>query len=226
MLRGALLVLLLAPHALLVAAPHAARLLPLSESLVYARTVGDRIDAVEVSSSLVESKGESWYEVVSHSSDQDLALRLEPSTLFASELEVTSRGRVGTLRRTLSLLDRRDAPAADEFLVLGFEALPWSLRAFPWGQRQKARIAFMGGAGNFRLELSVAGKEAVRAAGRLIECWKLQLSVPGIVGALFGRSSLWYAAEYPHYLVKSEGASGGPGSPVSVLLLESYSSRD
>jgi len=199
-------------------------LLPASESFRYERTVSGKSDLVEASSHLVETKAGSWYELSSHSAEQDLVLRLDAKSLFAVYSEVTSRGKDGTLRRITSVLENKVIAAPDEIFVLAGEALPYSLRAFPWGRQQKARLSFMGaGGGSFHFDFTVTGKDTVQAGGRAIECWKAQLSIGGIMGTFFGKSYLWYSTEYPHYLVRSEGASGPPGTPVSILLLESYS---
>ena len=198
--------------------------LPAAERLVYDRTIGDKRDQVETVSRLVSSKGETWYELTSRASEQDLVLRLDPATLLATEVEVTSRGADATLKRVTTILDDNKKAAPDEVVVSGFESLPYTLRAFPWGERQKARISFLGAStgGSFRFDLSVAGKETLQVGGMPVECWKAQLSLGGIMGGFFGKSYLWYSTAYPHYLVRSESASGGPGSPTSVLTLASY----
>jgi hypothetical protein len=208
-------------------APRASRILPASELFLYARKVGDKRDEIEVRTRLVSAAGENYYELRSRSPDQDLVLRLDPETLFAGYVEVTNRSKDATLRRLTTVLENRSSVGPDEVVVSTFETLPYSLRAFPWGSRQRANIRFLGSSGgsDFRFDLSVTGKETLAVGGRGVEAWKVQLSLGGILGAFFGKSYLWYSSEYPHYLVKSEGSSGGPGSPTSVLTLQSYSSE-
>jgi hypothetical protein len=201
--------------------------LPAQERFVYARTIGDKLDRIEVVSRLVASKGQSWYELTSHSAEQDILLRLDPATLLASYAEVTNRGKDATLKRSTTILENKAPTGPDEISVSVMESLVYTLRVFPWGLRQKARIVFLStsAAGNFDFDLSVTGKETIPVGGKGIECWKAQLGLAGIFGAFFGKSSLWYSTAFPHYLVKSESASAGPGSPMSVLTLESYSSE-
>jgi hypothetical protein len=199
--------------------------IPAEEDFVYARTIGDKHDGIETRSRLVTEKGESWYELTSHSAEQDLVLRLDPATLLANYTEVTSRGKSATLRRETTILENRTPPAPDAIVVAGMDSLPYTLRAFPWGSVQKATIAFLGSSavGNFRFDLNVTGKETLAVGENGVECWKAQLSLSGILGAFFGKSYLWYSTHYPHYLVRSEGPSAGPGSPTSILTLVSYS---
>ena len=205
--------------------PPSPPLLPASEHFLYSRTVGDKHDEVEVLPRLQSDKGETWYEISSHASDQDSILRLDTVTLFANYIEVTTRGKDATLRRVTTVLENRATAKPDEIVLAGFEALPHSIRAFLWGSRQKATLSFMGssGGGNFHFDLNVAGTETITVGDRGIECRKLQLSLGGIMGTFVGKSYLWYSVEYPHFLVRSEGLAGGPGTPKSVLSLVNYS---
>lgn len=203
--------------------------LPASERFVYARSIGDKLDQVAVDIRLVSSKGQAWYELSSRSADQDAVFRLDPKTLFASYMDITTRGPDSTIRRVTTVLENRGAVGPDEYLVSSADSLPYTLRAFPWGSRQKAKVSFLGagmgrGGMDFRFDLGVTGKETLDVAGAPVECWKAQLSLGGIIGTFFGKSTLWYSVEYPHYLVKSSSSSAGPGSPASVLSLVSYSS--
>ena len=200
--------------------------LPPSERFLYTRTVGDKVDEVEVRDRLVTDKGATWLEVTSRSAEQDILLRLDPATLFAVHVEVTSRGKDATLRRVTTVLENRLVPGPEDFVLSSFESLPYSLRAFPWGVRQKSKITFLGSGASvpgFGFDLTVTGKETIAVAGRDIECWKAQLSLAGLLGAFVGKSSLWYSVEYPHFLVKTDGSSG-PGTPRSVLTLVGFSS--
>jgi hypothetical protein len=217
----------LLPVALCAAQSATGPTIPAEEDFVYARTIGATRDGIETRSRLVTDKGESWFELTSHSAEQDLVLRLDPATLLANYTEVTSRGKGATLRRETTILDNRTPPAPDKIVVAGMDSLPYTLRAFPWGSLQKATIVFLGtsAAGNFRFDLSVTGKETLAVGDKGVECWKTQLSLSGILGAFFGKSYLWYSTDYPHYLVRSEGPSAGPGSPTSILTLVSYSTR-
>ena len=209
-----------------MAEPAAPPVLPAQERFLYARTVGDRKDEVVVISRLVTEQGVSWYDLTSRSHDQDISLKLDSQSLLATYTEVTSRSKNVTLKRATTVLENKAEAPPDEIVVTGAESLPYSLRAFPWATRQKAKVAFLGfsGGGGFSFDLSVTGKETISVGGAGVECWKAQLSLSGLMGTFFGKSYLWYSTAYPHYLVKSESASAGPGSPTAVLSLESYSS--
>ena len=200
-------------------------LLPVSERIVYARTIGDKSEEVVVLTRLVSSKDGAWYELTMHSPDQDSLYRLDTRTLFANYAQTTIRSKESTIRRVTEVLEERSAAGADEILLPGIDSLPYSLRAFDWGSRQKAKIRFLGtvGGSDFRFGLDVAGKESIVTPKGEVVCWKVQISLDGVLGSFFGKSSLWYSVDFPHYLVKSEGSSAGPGSPQSVLTLVSYS---
>ena len=164
-------------------------LLPISEHIVYARTIGGKSDEVEVSTRLVDSKDGAWYEVISSAPDQDSTYRLDARTLFANYMDITSRGSDATIRRVTSVLENKAKTGPDEVLLSSFEALPYTLRAFPWGSRQKAKLVFLGaGRGaDFSFDLSVTGKESLSVGSSDIQCWKAQLSLGGVLGAFMGR---------------------------------------
>ena len=135
-----------------------------------------------------------------------------------------SRNTKRPVGRITSIVENRYKPKDGEILVSSLDTLGQSLRRFPWGQGKKAKLVFLGSSGgNLSFELSVSGKETIAIGGRSIECWKAQVALSGIFGGMFGKSSLWFSAESPCYLVKSEGPSGGPGSPNGIMELKSYS---
>ena len=81
------------------------------------------------------------------------------------------------------------------------------------------------GSQQFTVKLTAAGRESVSAGGKTYDCWKVELSIGGFLGAFLGKSSFWFAAEAPHYLVKSQGPSGGLGFSQRIQELQSYSAE-
>jgi hypothetical protein len=202
--------------------------LPLSESLVYSRKIGSAEAKVEMRTRLVESNGAAYYELSVLSPEESGTYRLDRMSLLEVYSDVTTKSEDATIRRVTTLVEGRAAPAKDEVLVAGAgQSMTQTLRAFPWSEKAKAKLAFVGSGrarSDYRFELSVLGKETLEAAGRKIECWKAQLVVGGFLGNLVGATKLWYSVEYPHYLVRSESPSGMGGSSPTILTLESYSS--
>jgi hypothetical protein len=199
--------------------------LPLEESFVYTRTIGDKREEVEIKTRMVNENGASYFELRTHSSDQDGLFKLDPVTLFATYSDITTHSKDATIRRITTVVENRSKPKSDELLVSGIDSLGQSLRLFPWGRQQKAKLLFVGsGGGNFSFELNVSGKETVSIGGRQFECWKAQLGLSGVLGGLFGKTNLWFSTDSPSYLVKSEGPSAGPGSPNSLMELKSRTS--
>ena len=99
-----------------------------------------------------------------------------------------------------------------------------SLRGFPWEEKKFAKIVFLNRPENFRLEMKVKRKETIHINNKSYECWKVQIGMGGVMGAIFPKSYYWYSVESPHYLVRGE-ASGMPGSPKTILEIQSYSSK-
>jgi hypothetical protein len=197
------------------------------ELFVYARTVGEKRDEVEIRTRPVSVDGVAYLEMTTRSSDQEGLFRLDPKTLLATYSDITTRSKDATIRRITSIVEDRYKPKDGELLVSSLDTLGQTLRLFPWAKGRKAKLVFLGsGGGNFSFELSVSGKETVTIGERSLECWKAQVGLGGILGGMFGKSSLWFSTDSPSYLVKSEGPSGGPGSPNSVMELKSYSAAD
>jgi hypothetical protein len=199
--------------------------LPASEHIVYTERIGSETRVIDQRTVLKSDKGKSWYEYVSSSPDSDILLRMDKDTLLATYSETTTRGKDSVIRRTTEILKTTVALKEDELLVSDFNALAVTLRGFPWGTTDHARLVFLGQANQgmqFSIDLNVQGKETVTANGKPYECWKVQIGVGGVYGAFMGKTYLWYAVDSPHYLVRSEGALGPPGSPQRVLEMNSY----
>lgn len=202
--------------------------IPEHEVMSYRRTQSGKVSSLKVSWDLVTGNGSSWYEIRAVSSEQEALFRLDSRKLFLISSDVLNHGLDSTIRRTASVIEARAKAGDGELLVGGLETFVYELRGFPWGSASKAKLVFLGangGGGGFDLEINVLGKEDVEVGGRKIACWKVQLGLAGVFGAFIGKTYLWYSADSAHYLVKSEGASGPPGSPSMSLILESYASK-
>ncbi len=202
--------------------------LPQEESLVYTESIGGDAWTVTQSLSLKTAKGDSWYEFRSSSPESDIVMRLDPTTLFPRSSEVTSHSVDSLIKRTTEILRMTAQPKANEVVIADFNSLPITLRGLPWGTFTSANILFLGAGGRgfqFSPKLTVAARETVTAGGRSYDCWKVQLGIGGFMGSLMGKSSYWFSADVPHFLVKSESPSGGPGSPLQRWELQSYSAH-
>jgi hypothetical protein len=195
------------------------------ERFVYGRTVGLKKDSLEMSLSLKSDKNTSWYELQARSSDQEALYRIDPASLEVTFSDVTTRGPTSTIRRTTTVLEDRSPPGPDEIVITATEPFMLELRLYPFASKSKTRVNFQGGASTtgFSLEIGVVGRESITVGGRSWDCWRLQFGAGGVLGALMGKSNFWISTAWPNVLVRSEGASGPPGSPVTILELVSYS---
>jgi len=212
-------ILLLAPTGL------EAQSLPTNERFVYSRKIGNKQDELIYTSRFVTEDKGAYFELTSSASDQKALYRLDAQSLLATYTDVTTYGEDATVNRITRLLETRYKAKEGELLVSSTDTLGQSLRLFPWGKQQKAKIIFIGtgaSTGGFSFELTVTGKEKLTIMGKEVEVWKAQLGLAGIFGNLVGKTNLWFLASYPYYLVKSEGVSGPPGTPKSTLELIRY----
>lgn len=202
--------------------------IPARETAVYRRVTGGKTESVTMSLALREEKGQRWYEYTNRSPEADVTARLDADSLFARQVDTLGRQGGSTVKRTLSVVDPGRQPEGEAVLLTGNETLSVSLRGFPFGAKKKAELVFVGTGrqgSSMDFEITVTGKETITAAGRIWECWKVQVGLGGIWAA-FGKSSLWYTVAAPAILIKSEGAAGPPGSPIVVLELVSYSASE
>ncbi|MEI6875494.1 MAG: hypothetical protein WCL50_10250 [Spirochaetota bacterium] len=203
--------------------------LPPHEHFVYARTIGETKDVVDIDLMLRSDKKGAWYEYTSKASDEDAFFRLDPATFDVTWSDVTTKSPTVTLRRTTEVIENRAHPKPDELMISATGPFLQQIRLLPLSDKPKLRVSFLGspGANGFSLELAVVGRESVTVAGKVWDCWKLQFGMSGVMGGvlggLVGKSSYWYAVDWPNVLVRSSGPGSFPGSPITTLELRSYS---
>jgi hypothetical protein len=202
--------------------------LPLEESFVYTERTKDQVLTVSQGMAFRSASGDSWYEFTSKSPDTELTIRVDAVTLAARSSLLVTRGADSVIRRTTEILETRPRAKPGEIVIGDYLSLPVTLRGLPWGSFTQANVVALGagrGGPPLGIQLTVAGHESITTGGKSWDCWKVQLGLAGLMGAFFAKSTYWYAVEAPHVLVKSEIPAGGPGSPLQVLELQSYSAR-
>ena len=215
-----------APKAAVAYPGRSAASLPAREHFVYARSVGDVAGKLDIELARKSSGGKSWYELVSHAPDEDALYTLDATSLALIRSDVTTRTATTTIRRLTEVVEDRLVLDPDELQISATEPFQQRIRLIPFEEKPVYRLIFQGSQSvpGFSLILSVLGRETVAVEGRTWDCWKVEVGAKGVVGSFFGKSHYWYQAEWPHALVKFEGPSSYPGSPMTRLELLSYSS--
>jgi hypothetical protein len=195
---------------------------------VYSEKIGNDSWTVTQTLSLRSEKGDSFYEFTSSSPESEVSMRLEAATLFPRDSEVITRSADSVIRRTTEILKAAPHAKANELVIGDFNSLPVTLRGLPWGSFSTLNLVVLGASSRgpqFSFQLTAAGRESVSAGGKTYDCWKVQLGIGGFMGAFVGKSTYWFLTDAPHFLVKSEGPTGGPGSPIQRLEIQTYSAR-
>jgi hypothetical protein len=203
--------------------------LPQEETLVYAEKIQGRSSIMTVSLVFKSADGDAWYEFTSKSSESEVSMRLDAATLSARYSQVITSSEDSVIRRTTEILAATSHAKQGELLIEDFNSFPVTLRGLPWGTFTSVNLVTLGaarGGQQFSVHLAVVGRESISAGGKAYDCWKVQLSLGGFLGAFLGKSSYWFTVDAPHVLVRSEGPTGGPGSPVKTTELQSYSARE
>ncbi len=196
--------------------------IPESETIIYSQNTEGKLETVKYVLEKITGDNESWLEYRFYSNAKDVFIKLNPETLTAFYSEVWDRQDESSVHSINEVLLNIKQVKDGELLVTDMEGFLVGLRGFPWKKNANAKIVFLNRSGGFSPELKIKGKETVQIADRTYECWKVQVGMKGIIGAVFPKSYFWYSVDSPHYLVRSE-AAGIPGSPKIILEIQSYS---
>lgn len=202
--------------------------LPSSETFVYRETMDDESTRVTETVTLKRENGRSYFEVVYNSPSSERLFRLDVSNLQGYYSETTSRTETSTTRRTTELIDSRVQPMGEEMYVADLATLSHTMRGFPWAREDWAKVVLPSGdfeiAGS-GLEVWVRERETIEVNGRSYDTYKVEAGLGGFIGNFIPKSTYWFLADSPHYLVKAENNFTMGGGETSVLELISYRSR-
>lgn len=198
--------------------------LPEKETIIYIQDTDGERETVKYVLEQKKNNNKSWIEYRFYSNAMDVFIKLNPENLTTYYSEVWERRDDSFTHRINEVLSNSKEVMEDELLITDMDGFVFGLRGFPWGETASAKIIFLNGSGGFSLELKIKGKETIYIADQKYECWKVQLGMKGILGAVFPKSYFWYSVESPHYLVRSEVA-GMPGSSKIILEIQSYTAN-
>ena len=160
--------------------------LPQEEDIVYTEKVGEHSSTVSQSLVFKSENGDSWYEFKSTSPESDVSMRLDAATLFPRYSEVTTRSEDSVIKRTTEFLEANLKPKPNEVVIGDFNSFPITCRGLPWGTFTSVNLVTLGaarGGQQFTVKLTAAGRESVSAGGKTYDCWKVELSIGGFLGA-------------------------------------------
>ena len=170
-----------------------------------------------------EENNQEIYEIISKSKYMEQVIKIYKNSMFTYSIHTIQKGKDAIIDRKVELIENKSKLEEDEIGMIEFNGLNYLLRGFPYDEIKYIKLKILGGRNSFSLKVKLVGKKTVKVNDKEIDCFKLQLGLPGIWGKLFSKTYLWYSLDTPHYLVRSEGPSGGPGSPKRVLELIDYS---
>ena len=196
--------------------------IPEKETIIYTQDTEGKIETVKSIMEYKSSENKSWLEYRFYSTERDVFLKLDKDNLHTYYSEVWDRPGNSSFHTIIEVLENGRQAAKDEILISDMDGFIVGLRGFTWKKNARARIVFMNRSGGFSPELKVKGRETLTINGNSYECWKVQVGMKGVLGAVFPKSFFWYSIDSPHYLVRSEVA-GLPGSPKIKMEIQSYS---
>ena len=194
---------------------------PEKETAIYTQITEDEKETVKYTMEYRNIDNKSWLEYRFFSDKRDVFIKLNGDNLNTVYSESWDRQEGSNVHSFKEVLLNRKQVEEDELLITDMEGFLIGLRGFPWEDYTSVRIVFLSRSGGFSPELKVKGKKILKINNINYECWKVQLGMKGVLGAVFPKSYFWFSVESPHYLVRSETA-GMPGSPKTVLEIQSY----
>lgn len=195
------------------------------ETAVYTETIGGQTRSFETTLVLTGEGASARLEFRSKGAELESLYRLDPASLLSLSSESLTRAPDAVVRRTAEYISVQPKAEADDLVVTDLGSLPVVLRGYPWGRKAAARIVYVGNTsfgGGISFEVQTSGREAVAAAGRSWDCWRVTTGLGGALSVFLAKTDYWFAAEGTHPLVKVSGPAGGPGSPTRTLVLQSY----
>ena len=196
--------------------------IPENETIIYSQDTEGKLETVKYVMEYKNNGNKPWLEYRFYSNEKDILVKLNQSNLQTFYSEIWERPDGSSFHSINEILVNRKQAGKGELLISDMDGLMIGLRGFPWKKNANARIVFINRSGGFTPELKIKGKETINIDDQSYECWKVQVGMKGVLGAVFPKSYFWYSVESPHYLVRSEVA-GMPGSPKIILEIQSYS---
>jgi hypothetical protein len=144
-------------------------------------------------------------------------------TVQERELDYTAgTGRITTSDPRTGKTESRDLSLALD--AVGIETLAIRLRALPGQPGQQMRFELVTFSGKeVEMLAKIVGREQVRVPAGSFECYKVELSLTGVVGFIAGlvmpSMYMWHTVAAPHIWVKYQGPEGGVGSREIVRQL-------
>lgn len=192
------------------------------ESITYAVTIEKENFSVRQTTLVKKADGKKIYEIISSSPKEEQTIRIDAQAMLVVFSDILAK-KPETVVHTVTTIVKNTAKGKDdEHVVINFYGLQHVLRGFPFEKMKSLKIRNPENTA-FSLIVTMVEKAKIKLkSGKSYECYKLELGVEGFWGMFASKTMLWYAVESPHYLVRSEGPSGPPGSPLLVIELDEY----
>lgn len=196
--------------------------IPDGESLSFRQTIDKKVSTVTMSTALRAWQGRDVYEVTVRGPHHDYFYRIGRPGMEQLFSIAKDKRPDSIIERQTTIIKNRIPTAENEIALLDFVSLDFLLRGFPLGQSRSLKLIMSGqGPSGFAININRLSDETLTLGDQKIPCYRLELAMTGIMAPFFPKSSFWYSLAPPHYLVRYEGLSGGPGSPRRLLELTS-----
>lgn len=188
------------------------------EVLTYTVTVGQDISKLEVKTDIKTIEGQSFYLMKTIDKNEEVEMLFRKVDFQLTSIHVNQKQNNSKVERQIVLKEEKKLKG-NEIGLLDFRGLMYALRAVPFKNMEELYIHVYATENNFPTSIKYVGEEKLIVDGISMNCYKIQLNIDGFWGKLFPKLTYWYNVAQPHYLVRYEGSSGGPGTPKRVIEL-------
>lgn len=188
------------------------------ETLTYHINIGEKTTKLKVTTDIKTIEGEKFYQMKSIDETEEVEFLFRKNDFLLTSIHVNQNLNNSQVERHVAL--KQDKKLNDNELgLLDFRGLMYVMRAIPFKNEKEILIHIYASDNNFPMRIEYIGEENLVVNGISTNCYKLKLDIDGFWGKLFPKMYYWYSVAQPHYLVRSEGSSGGPGTPKRVVEL-------
>lgn len=165
--------------------------------------------------------GKKKYVIESRSSVETALSTIDAATLFASSVDIVTGAQNAKARSRTDFVSDFNTYQPDEMGIIEFHNVPYLMRGFSAPKNTALKIRLLSDATPFPMIAHYIGDESIVVQGKTYMCYKMQFGLSGFLKPFFPPATFWYAKEAPHYLVRFDGLTSGPGSPRRIIELKS-----
>ncbi|MBN1524718.1 MAG: hypothetical protein JW904_09555 [Spirochaetales bacterium] len=196
-------------------------LIPDGEKISYSVTIENRTFTRMQTILQKTENGKELYEVTSDSQSEDQRLKIDRRKMEVVYSWTKVKAKYFTVEKEITTHKNVIPTNKNEIAIIEYNGMTHLFRGFPFPATRSIRVRTSEG-GDILILATFTKETDVATKLGTVRCFELEVGLDGLLGIFFPKTYVWYTKEAPHYMVKYEGISGGPGSPVMKMEITGY----